>query len=82
VYREDLGLGSALPRAQIHPDKVWALRGLLDCLERRGEIVEAALIRQRVEFAAARADVPVLVSRFCAGAWEPERQAASSANLL
>ena len=37
VYREDLGLGGALPRAQIHPDNLWALRGLLDCLERRGE---------------------------------------------
>jgi tetratricopeptide (TPR) repeat protein len=67
VYREDLGLGGALPRAQIHPDNVWALRGLLDCLERRGETQEAALIRQRVIFAAARADTPVSVSCFCAG---------------
>jgi tetratricopeptide (TPR) repeat protein len=66
VYREDLGLGGALPRAQIHPDNLWAQRGLLDCLERRGETAEAALIRQRVEFAAARADVPVSVSCFCA----------------
>ena len=66
VYREDLGLGGALPRAQIHPDNLWALRGLLDCLERRGETAEAALIRQRVEFAAARADLPVAVSCFCA----------------
>jgi tetratricopeptide (TPR) repeat protein len=66
VYREDLGLGGALPRAQIHPDNVWALRGLLDCLERRGETVEAALIHQRLEFAAARADTPVHVSCFCA----------------
>jgi len=66
VYREDLGLGGALPRAQIHPDNLWALRGLLDCLERRGESGEAALIRQRVDFAAARADLPVSVSCFCA----------------
>jgi tetratricopeptide (TPR) repeat protein len=66
VYREDLGLGGSLPRAQIHPDNIWALRGLLDCLERRGETAEAALIRQRVGFAAARADVPVPVSCFCA----------------
>ena len=60
-------LGGALPRAQIHPDNLWALRGLLDCLERRGETAEARLIRQRVEFAAARADLPVSVSCFCAG---------------
>jgi tetratricopeptide (TPR) repeat protein len=66
VYREDLGLGGTLPRAQIHPDNLWALRGLLDCLERRGETAEAALIRQRVGFAAARADLPVAVSCFCA----------------
>ncbi len=66
VYREDLGLGGTLPRAQIHPDNLWAMRGLLDCLERRGEIAEAALIHQRVELAAARADVPVAVSCFCA----------------
>ena len=66
VYREDLGLGGALPRAQIHPDNLWALRGLLDCLERRGETAEAALVRQRVDFAAARADTPVSVSCFCA----------------
>ena len=66
VYREDLGLGGTLPRAQIHPDNLWAMRGLLDCLERRGEVVEARLIRQRVELAVARADVPVSVSCFCA----------------
>jgi tetratricopeptide (TPR) repeat protein len=66
VYREDLGLGGALPRAQIHPDNLWALRGLLDCLQRRGEVAEAALIGQRVDFAVARADQPVQVSCFCA----------------
>ena len=66
VYREDLGLGGALPRAQIHPDNLWALRGLLDCLKRRGETAEAALVRQRVDLAAARADLPVSVSCFCA----------------
>ena len=66
VYREDLGLGGALPRAQTHPDNLWALRGLLDCLQRRGETAEAALIRQRLDFAAARADLPVSVSCFCA----------------
>ena len=66
VYREDLGLAGNLPRAQIHADNVWALRGLLSCLERRGEVVEARLIRQRLEVAAARADIDVAVSCFCA----------------
>ncbi len=66
VYREDLGLAGALPRAQIHPDNLWALRGLLACLEQRGETVEAGLVRQRLELAGARADVPVSASCFCA----------------
>jgi len=66
VYREDLGLGGALLRAQIHPENVWALRGLLDCLERRGAHAEAAQIRPRVEIAAARADMAVSASCFCA----------------
>jgi len=39
---------------------------LLDCLEQRGETAEAMLIRQRLDFAAARADVLVSVSCFCA----------------
>ncbi len=66
VYREDLGLGGKLPRAQIHPDNVWALRGLLDCLTLRGETTESPLIRQRLTYALARADVAVGVSCFCA----------------
>lgn len=66
VYREDLGLGGSLPRAQIHPENVWALRGLLDCLEKRGETGEAAQILTRTEIAAARADMPVKASCFCA----------------
>jgi tetratricopeptide (TPR) repeat protein len=72
VYREDLGLGGSLPRAQIHPDNLWALRGLLDCLERRGETAETILTRQRAAFAAARADLPVSVSCFCARGKAPD----------
>ena len=68
VYREDLGLCGSLPRAQIHPDNIWALRGLLICLERRRETNEAPLIRQRIEIAAARADTMISVSCFCARA--------------
>lgn len=77
VYREDLGLAGNLPRAQIHPDNLWALRGLLDCLERRGETAEAMLIHQRVDIAAARADLPVSVSCFCARGEATEQLAAS-----
>jgi tetratricopeptide (TPR) repeat protein len=66
VYRADLGLGGTLPRAQVHPDNVWALRGLLTCLERRGEQAEAVHVRARLRLAQARADGRVAVSCFCA----------------
>lgn len=68
VYREDLGLGGTLTRAQIHPDNIWALRGLMDCLTARGAAAtaEGRLIRQRLDLAMARADLPVAVSCFCA----------------
>ena len=70
VYREDLGLGGSLSRATIHPDNVWSLRGLHQCLERRGatDTGEGMLIRQRLDLAAARADTPVRASCFCAQA--------------
>lgn len=68
VYREDLGLGGNLSRATIHPDNVWSLRGLHDCLARKAETSEARLIRQRLELASARADMPVNASCFCARA--------------
>ncbi len=68
VYREDLGLGGRLSRATIHPDNVWSLRGLHDCLSRREETPESRLIAQRLDLASARADVAVSASCFCARA--------------
>ena len=66
AYREDLGLGGQLSRATVNPDNVWSLKGLHDCLEARGETVERALIRQKLDFALARADLAVGASCFCA----------------
>ena len=68
VYREDLGLGGSLSRALIHPDNVWSLQGLHECLSRRGETSELRLIKQRLDLAMARADMPVSASCFCAQA--------------
>ena len=70
VYREDLGLGGTLSRATVHPDNVWSLRGLQDCLARQGKEAtpEGRLIRQRLDLATARADGPVAASCFCARA--------------
>jgi tetratricopeptide (TPR) repeat protein len=70
VYREDLGLAGELPRACIHPDNIWSLKGLDQCLRLRGagDSAEAKLIRQRLEIVAARSDQPVGASCHCAQA--------------
>jgi tetratricopeptide (TPR) repeat protein len=65
VYRADLGLDDTLSRASQHPDNVWALHGLHECLMARGELAEASLIKQRLDLANARADVPIRASCFC-----------------
>ena len=41
VFRADLGLGGGLSRATVHPENVWSLKGLHDCLVRRGETVSS-----------------------------------------
>jgi len=70
AYREDLGLAGDLPRACIHPNNIWSLQGLDECLRRRGagDTAEAKMIRQRLELAAARSDLPVGASCHCAQA--------------
>jgi tetratricopeptide (TPR) repeat protein len=64
-YREDLGLDPKLSRACWHPENVWSLHGLHECLSRRGDTVEAPLIKARLDLAQARADVPVRASCLC-----------------
>ena len=66
VYLEDLGLGGTLSRAMMHPDNVWSLRGLYECLSRRGAAADARMIKQRLDLAEARADGPVRASCYCA----------------
>lgn len=68
VFREDLGLGGQLSRSTIHPDNIWSLKGLHDCLKARGETTGIKQIRQRLDLAQARADGTVAASCFCAQA--------------
>ena len=67
IYRADLGLESTLARACQHPDNLWSLHGLVECLERRGasDRTETRLLRQRLDRAMARATVRVRASCFC-----------------
>ncbi len=65
VYRADLGLDGTLSRACQHPNNLWSLHGLHECLKRRGETVESVLIGQQLDLAIARADVSVNASCYC-----------------
>jgi tetratricopeptide (TPR) repeat protein len=65
VYRSDLGYDGKLSRACQHPENVWSLHGLHECLVRRGDKVEAPLIKARLDLALARAEVPIRASCLC-----------------
>ncbi len=65
VYRADLGLDATLGRACQHPGNVWSLHGLHECLNLRGEAIEAAHIKLQLEKAIARAEVPIRASCYC-----------------
>ncbi|MGH1491028.1 MAG: tetratricopeptide repeat protein [Acidimicrobiales bacterium] len=65
VYRADLGLDATLSRASQHPNNIWSLFGLHECLSKRGETVESLLIKQQLDLAAARADIEIKASCYC-----------------
>ena len=64
-YRADLGFDSVIKRSSQHPDNVWSLSGYHECLERTCQHELAAVARQRLTLAQARADLPVHASCFC-----------------
>ena len=68
VYRADLGLDGKLPRPSQHPRNVWALHGLHECLQCRGETVEIHHIKAQLDQALARADIVIRASCLCRGA--------------
>ena len=68
VFRADLGYDRSLPRCCQHPDNVWALQGLVECVEQTGDVNELRLLRQRLDFARARADIPIDSACFCRNA--------------
>lgn len=65
VYRADLGLDETLARACQHPDNVWSLHGLHECLMRLGKQDEANHVKLRLDLAEARADEPIQASCYC-----------------
>ncbi len=65
VYRDDLGLSGTVQRCAQHPDNVWALHGLVECLTARRETEELQALRARLAAAQAKADVPIDASCLC-----------------
>ena len=65
VYREDLGFDSSVIRARRHPNNVWSLHGLAECLKKQNKQLELSLISQNLDLAMGRADVPIKASCFC-----------------
>jgi len=64
-YRTDLGLNDNLQRCAQHPDNVWALHGLVECLRRRNESALLPSIEAKLADAAKLTDMPVTSSCCC-----------------
>jgi tetratricopeptide (TPR) repeat protein len=65
VYAEDLGYDQSIPRSSWHPGNVWSLHGYHECLVRLGKAEPARIVKQQLDVALARADVPIKSSCFC-----------------
>jgi hypothetical protein len=65
VYAEDLGYVPSIPRSSWHPGNVWSLHGYHECLIRLGKPEPARIVKQQLDIALARTDVPITSSCFC-----------------
>jgi tetratricopeptide (TPR) repeat protein len=65
VCRDDLGWSGRIQRCAQHPDNVWALQGLAECLQQRGDVEGFALVERKLASAMALADVPITSSCMC-----------------
>jgi tetratricopeptide (TPR) repeat protein len=65
VCRDDLGWSGRIQRCAQHPDNVWALHGLAECLQQRDDVEGFALVESKLASAMALADVPITSSCMC-----------------
>ncbi|NKB53487.1 MAG: hypothetical protein GKR97_14915 [Rhizobiaceae bacterium] len=65
VYRADLGLDNVLQRCAQHPDNVWSLHGLVECLRQRGERRELPALETKLNAALIKADLQITSSCMC-----------------
>jgi tetratricopeptide (TPR) repeat protein len=68
IYRADLGLDDSLARPYQHPNNVWSLHGLHECLTVQGKTDEAQAIEPALNEAIAGADVAINASCYCRNA--------------
>ncbi len=67
IYRTDLGLNNKLYRCAQHPDNVWALQGLVECLRVRGDSIELPEFEKKLQVAMSKSDGSVKSSCMCRG---------------
>lgn len=65
VCRDDLGLSGRIQRCAQHPDNVWALHGLVECLQQRGAVEELIVAQRKLASAMTLVDVPIMSSCMC-----------------
>jgi tetratricopeptide (TPR) repeat protein len=72
IYRDDLGMNSRVQRCAQHPDNVWALHGLVECLRMRGDTKELPKLREKLATLQLLADMPITSSCMCRSAVRSE----------
>jgi tetratricopeptide (TPR) repeat protein len=65
VYRDDVGLTGKIQRCAQHPNNVWALHGLVECMQRRRESDELPKFQEKLELAMQKTDIPISSSCMC-----------------
>ena len=64
-YRDDLGIGDALPRSHQHRDNIWALHGYLECLKKLEIDDQLVSFQEKLQEAMQTADISVESSCCC-----------------
>ena len=67
IYRDDLGLSGRIQRCAQHPDNVWSLHGLVECLQKRDDRIELPALQKKLAYALGMADVTITSSCLCRG---------------
>jgi tetratricopeptide (TPR) repeat protein len=67
IYRADLGMNETVYRCAQHPNNVWALHGLSECLIYRGETEEVDQVQSLLTKALKKADPSIKSSCCCRG---------------